>query len=148
MLFVGSLILVSCLDAPDCIRNADTALVIRFKRLPDGKNDTLVFYRVETAGTDSIFYGQDPDVPDTLKGTPMILSVNPYADTTEFTFYLPTVERTLSVSYHRAVRFISEECGSEVSLNGLRVTSTDFDSVRVVNPILSKARTVNIEIYR
>ncbi|QOI97053.1 MAG: hypothetical protein HRU69_05890 [Flammeovirgaceae bacterium] len=138
----------SCLDEPDCIRNADTALVIQFKRLLDGKNDTLIFYRVEAIGTDSIFYGQDPDVLDTLRGTPMILSVNPNATSTSFTFYLPVLERSLSVEYDRSVRFISEDCGSEVSLSNLRISFTDFDSVRVINPILSTARTVNIEIYR
>lgn len=138
----------SCLDEPDCIRNADTALVIQFKRLLDGKNDTLIFYRVEAIGTDSIFYGQNPDVLDTLRGTSMILSVNPYVTTTAFTFYLPVLDRTLSVEYDRTTRFISEDCGSEVSLSGLTVISTDFDSVRIVNQILSKARTVNIEIYR
>lgn len=138
----------SCLDEPDCIRNADTALVIQFKRLLDGKNDTLIFYRVEAIGTDSIFYGQDPDVPDTLRGTPMILSVNPNAPSTSFTFYLPVSERSLWVEYDRSVRFIREDCGSEVSLNNLSISFTDFDSVRVINPILSAARTVNIEIYR
>jgi hypothetical protein len=148
LLVVCALMLVSCLDEPDCIRNADTALIIQFKRLLDGKNDTLIFYRVEATGTDSIFYGQQPDVLDTLRGTAMILSVNPYSVATEFTFYLPVVERTLSVSYDRSTRFISEDCGSEVSLLGLTVTSTDFDSVRIVNPVLSKARTTNIEIYR
>ncbi|MCK6617040.1 MAG: DUF6452 family protein [Cyclobacteriaceae bacterium] len=138
----------SCLDEADCIRNADTALVIQFKRLLDGKNDTLIFYRVEATGTDSIFYGQSPDVLDTLRGTPMILSVNPNTPVTSFSFYLPVLEYSLSVEYDRSARFISEDCGSEVSLNNLRISFTDFDSVRVINPILSTARTVNIEIYR
>lgn len=140
--------LVSCLDEPDCIRNADTAMVIQFKRLTDGKNDTLIFYRVEAAGADSAFYGQNPDVLDTLRGTPVIVTVNPNTAFTTFVFYLPAEERSLSVEYSRSARFISDDCGSEVSLQGLNVTSTEFDSVRVVNPILSKARTVNIEIYR
>ncbi len=148
LLFVCSLLMVSCLDDPDCIRNADTALVIQFKRLLDGKNDTLVFYRVEASGTDSIFYGQDPDVLDTLWGNPLILSVNPYATSTAFTIYLPVLERSLSVEYDRSARFIGDDCGSEVSINNLRISTTDFDSVRVINPILSAARTVNIEIYR
>ncbi|MFN3840998.1 MAG: hypothetical protein ACK4RF_09865 [Cyclobacteriaceae bacterium] len=149
VLFTVCILLVaSCLEEPECVRNADNALVIQFKRLIDGKNDTLVFYRVEASGTDSIFYGQNPDVPDTLKGTPMILSVNPYETTTAFTFYLPVLDHSLSVGYNRTARFISEDCGSEVILSGLTLLSADFDSVRVVNPVLSKARSVNIEIYR
>ncbi len=145
---VSLLVLAACLDDPDCVRNADTALVIQFKRLLDGKNDTLIFYRVEAAGTDSIFYGQQPDELDTLLGSVMLLAINPNAVTTEFTFFFPVAERTLVVEYNRSARFISEDCGSEVSLSGLKVASTSFDSVRVVNPVLSKNRTVNIEIYR
>jgi len=146
--FVLLLALAACLDDPDCIRNADTGLVIQFKRLLDGKNDTLIFFRVEASGTDSIFYGQQPDELDTLRGTAMLLAVNPHAVATEFTFFFPVLEHTLIVEYNRSARFISEDCGSEVSFSGLKVTSTSFDSVRVVNPVLSKNRTVNIEIYR
>ncbi len=142
------LVVVSCLDEPDCVKDADTALVIQFKRLIDGKNDTLIFYRVEAQGADSIFYGQNPDVLDTLRGTPVVVSVNPYATSTEFTFYFPVLERKLDVGYTRSARFISEECGSEVSFSRLRIIQTEFDSVRLVNPTLSKSRTVNIEIYR
>ena len=136
----------SCLDDPDCIKTGDTALVISFKKLSDGKADTVVLFNVSALGSDSIFYNTDPDELDTLNGK-ATLSVNPYTEETLFTFLFETETLTLRVGYKNEVRFISEDCGSDRVQYDLTILETQFDSVRVVNPVLSTNRTPNIEIY-
>jgi len=140
----------ACLDEPDCLPTGDTALVISFNRLLDGKRDTVILYNIEAAGADSIFYKTDPDKLDTIdtQTKPVIVAVNPYAEETLFTFFMRVQQKMLRVGYKNETTFISEECGSDRIQYDLSVLETDFDSVRVVNNVLSKNRTVNIEIYR
>lgn len=139
----------SCLDDPDCLRTADTALVISFIRLSDHKPDTVILYHVTGEGADSVFYksSAEPDKLDTLVGS-ATLAVNPFADETLFTFVYETGEKLLKVGYKNETRFISEECGSEQTQYGLTILECQFDSIRVVNNHLSTSRTTNIEIYR
>ena len=136
----------SCLDSPDCIKNGDTTLVIRFKQLSDGKPDTVVLYNVAAEGSDSVFYKTDPDALNTLIDT-VKLTVNPYAEETLFTFLFETKTVTLRVGYKNEIRFISEECGSDFVQTDLTILETQFDSVRVVNNVLTKDLNANIEIY-
>jgi hypothetical protein len=146
ILFVLTIV-SSCLDDPDCVRTADTALVISFKRLSDSKADTVILYSISAVGTDSIFYkSTESDELDTLNGF-ALLSVNPYADETLFKFLFPLGQKIMRVGYKNTARFISEECGSERNQYDLTILETQFDSVRVVNPVLSIDRTPNIEIF-
>ncbi|MCC6156349.1 MAG: hypothetical protein IT367_21460 [Candidatus Hydrogenedentes bacterium] len=140
----------ACLDEPDCLPTGDTALVISFNRLLDGKRDTVILYTIEAAGSDSIFYKTNPEKLDTIdtQTKPVIVAVNPYAEETLFTFFLRVQQKNLRVGYKNETTFISEECGSDRVQYDLSVLETDFDSVRVINSVLSKNRTVNIEIYR
>ena len=142
------IIVSSCLDEPDCLRNGDTALVISFIRLSDHKPDTIILYRVEGDGADSVFYksSTETDKLDTLEGT-ALLAVNPFANETLFSFVFETEEKLLKVGYKNEIKFISEECGSEQIQYALKILETEFDSVRVVNTRLSTSRTTNIEIY-
>jgi hypothetical protein len=143
---IFSIILISsCLDDGDCLRSGDPALVISFKNLSTGSADSLVFYNIAAEGADSVFYQDDPDVRDTL-GT-VTIAVNPFENETLFTFFLEAEQKTLRVGYKNEIRFISEECGSERVQYDLKVLETGFDSVRVVNPVLTKKRSTNIEIY-
>jgi hypothetical protein len=149
LLFVGIAWLFSCLDEPDCLRSASTTLVIQFKDIFTGLKDTVVFYRVEAVGSDSVFYQQFPeDKLDTLRQQTMLLAVDPTENQTSFTFHFPVLQRTLVVGYMPTARFISEDCGSELLLSELHVVETEFDSVVVVNPFLSQDQTVNLEIFR
>lgn len=140
------LTLFSCLDQPDCLRTSDTALVVSFRKLEGGARDTVVLYQVIALGADSIFYSPG-NVPDTLRGVNALLAVDPFSTETSFTFYFHENEKELRVGYNREMRFVSDECGSELFLSSLEILSTTFDSVRVVNRQLSKSRTVNIEIF-
>lgn len=137
----------SCLESAECIKSGDTALIIRFKRLSDGKPDTVKLYNVAAEGSDYVFYKtSEPDELNILVDT-VKLAVNPYAEETLFTFLLETETVTLKVGYRNEVRFISEECGGDRIQRDLTILETQFDSVRVVNDVLTKNRATNIEIY-
>jgi hypothetical protein len=146
------LLVASCLDEPDCIRIADTAVVISFKKLSDNTKDTVVLYTIvaEANGpvADSTFYdyGNEPE-GDTLRGVPAVVAVEPFSGATKFTFDFPLTQKYLELGYNTSIRFISEDCGSESIVTSLKILSTDFDSVRVVNNILTINRFVNIEIF-
>lgn len=139
----------SCLDSDVCLRGADNALVIEFKKLADGLSDTVTFLNVAATGVDSVFYKDNPDVMDTLfVNETLIVAINPYSDTTFFTFNdFRGQTKILNVSYKTEVRFVSEECGSERLQYDLKVRGTTFDSVRVVRSSLNKGQSTNIEIY-
>lgn len=140
------LIVSSCLEDADCLKRGDNALVISFKKLSDGKADTVVFYNVSAEGADSVFYkSSEPDELDTLSAA--LLAVNPYGNETLFTFTFESASKTLKVGYKNEIRFVSEECGSEQIQFNLTILETQFDSVRVVNSVLSTSRATNIEIY-
>jgi hypothetical protein len=140
----------SCLDNDICLRGADNALVIEFKKLSDGLADTVTFLNIEATGVDSVFYKDFPeDLTDTLFVDDVAtVAVNPYAESTFFRFNDFRGEpQTLEVGYKTEVRFVSEECGSERLQYNLKVIGTSFDSVRVVRNSLNKGRSTNIEIY-
>ncbi|HET9052757.1 MAG TPA: DUF6452 family protein [Cyclobacteriaceae bacterium] len=139
----------SCLDNDVCLRGADNALIIEFKKLADGLSDTVTFLHVSATGTDSVFYKNNPDLMDTLfAGEKLTVAINPYADTTFFTFNdFRGQTKILNVGYKTEVRFVSEECGSERLQYDLRIRQTTFDSVRVVRNSLNKGQSTNIEIY-
>lgn len=137
------------MDNDICLRGADNALVLEFKKFSDGVavDDTVTFMNVEAAGTNAVFYLEDPDVMDTLEEK-TVVTIDPYAKETLFTFNNFRGEtKTLRVGYKTEVRFVSEECGSERLQYDLNVLETTFDSVRVVRNSLDKGRSTNIEIY-
>ena len=140
----------SCLDNDICLRGADNALVIEFKKLSDGLSDTVTFMNIEAEGTNAVFYLDNPvDKMDTLiVDETAIVTVNPYAGETLFTFNNFRGDTlTLKVGYKTEVRFVSEECGSERLQYNLKILETTFDSVRVVSNTLNKGQSTNIEIY-
>jgi Family of unknown function (DUF6452) len=142
----------SCLDNDICLRGADNALVINFKKLSDGLEDTVTLLNIESAGTNAVYYLEDPDtvnsIPSTNFSSDVLVLVNPYADSTHFTFNNFRGDTlTLTVGYKTEVRFVSEECGSERLQYDLSIIKTTFDSVRVVRRSLDKGRSTNIEIY-
>lgn len=139
----------SCLDNDICLRGADNALVIEFKKFSNEEavTDTVTFLNIQAEGTNAVFYLDDPDVLDTLIDA-AVVTVNPYAESTLFTFKnFRGEDKTLRVGYKTEVQFISEACGSERLQYDLKVLETTFDSVRVVRRSLDKGRSTNIEIY-
>lgn len=144
IIFLG-LMAFACLEEPDCLRSGDSLLVINFKKLSDGKADTVAVYKIVGEGADSVFYLQQPVDALDLISKPNV-RVNPFANETLFTFYFETGEKTLRIGYKTEAQFISEECGSEQVYYDLAIIETQFDSVRVVNNRLSTSGATNIEI--
>lgn len=134
-----------------CLRGADNALVIEFKKFSNGVavSDTVTFMNIEAEGTNGVFYLDDPDVMDTLiVDEAAFVTVNPYAEETLFTFNnFKGDTLILRVGYKTEVRFVSEECGSERLQYDLSIMETTFDSVRVVSNSLNKGESTNIEIF-
>ena len=141
----------SCLDQPDCLRVADQALVIGLVRLGESGTDTLFVYNIEAVSdlgaADSVFYKQPADKLDTLVGK-VLVAVDPFARETSFTFHLRDGDKMLRVGYDNSIRYISEDCGTEMLQRNLTILETDFDSVRLVLDVLTKDRKPAIEIFQ
>jgi hypothetical protein len=134
----------SCLETAECVKRGSTGLVISFKKLSDGTADTVTLHSITAEGTDFVFYNAGPDGLDIGAA---VVSVNPYANETLFTFLIEAQPVTLKVGYKNEVRFISEECGGDRVQIDLTILETQFDSVRVVNNVLTRDSLTNIEIY-
>lgn len=138
------------MDNDVCLRGADNVLVIEFKKFSEGVavTDTVTLLNIQPAGTNAVFYYETPvDTVNTLYGEALV-TVNPYAEETVFTFNnFKGDTLTLTVGYKTEVRFVSEECGSERLQYDLKVLETTFNSVKVVSSSLNKGQSTNIEIY-
>ena len=131
-----------CLDEPDCFQINNNYIGINFKKIFDGKADTVSFIGITTPSTDSTFY------PIT-RATGIQLELNPFEDFTEFTMETIFMESFyLDLNYQVSVKFVSEDCGVRKTLSGLKVNDHTFDSLRVINPNLSNPARLNIEVYR
>lgn len=138
---------VSCLDEPDCFSLNNNVIGISFKKMSDGKADTVYFNSIIADGTDSIFF-----TSTLLTGFTQIpfLPLNYYRDTTTFYFQGPDKIHELRLGYSAKAQFVSKACGERFVLTDLRSLYADFDSIRVVGPTPKRARATgtNLEIYR
>ena len=139
--------------------NADT---LQTGEIEFHKNDTI-FYSVTAVGNDSVFYDKD-DVLSTFT-----LPVNPAVGLTTFSFemidsirydtlsldpididtiyYINPTPHTITVSYNRSQRIISEECGVEIAYTKLKVEEISFPTSNLTEDKLSRFNEVNIEIF-
>ena len=144
-LLIAILFFTACLEDADCLRQSSTRLRIAFKKKSDGTNLQVDIKQILALGSDSIFYAPD----DVTMRNAVELLINPYDTQTSFVFQLPDEPDTeLMVGYSSQTRFISPDCGREEIFTGLHVVNSGFDSLRVINNVLSEANTVNIEIFR
>jgi hypothetical protein len=131
----------SCLDQPDCYELTNNYVGITFKKLYDGKADTLAILGITTPDSDSTFY------PFSL-ATSLSLELNPFTNATDF--QLATIYGTYRfvLGYQSDVRFVSEDCGISTMLSGLNINYSEFDSVRIINGLLTNPAQINIEASR
>lgn len=136
--------------APDeiCFTDNSTQVRIDFKRViypgTDSaftENDTLVFSQVSALDTDSIFVESD-----TL--TRIVLPLNTGKNETTFVFVTDFGMNTLALRYQRTQRLISADCGPEQIIDHLDVVQSTFDSLAVLQPVLTEPPVTNVEIYR
>jgi len=132
----------SCLDEPDCVNLNNAYVGIAFKKIFDGKADTVIFTGILSSESDSIFY------PYT-RATAIQLPLNQFATQTQFQLKGIYGENFLVMDYeNKPVQFVSEDCGARYVLSNLAFTDHDFDSLKIITNILSGTDQVNIEVYR
>lgn len=136
LVFMGS-----CLDKPDCFLLSNNYIGISFKKMFDGRADTLLLNGVTSPASEKIFY------PFT-RASALQLELNPYATSTEYWFETIFGNYALNLEYKSTVQFVSEECGTRTTISGLELAGHGFDSVRIVNSILTNPATLNLEVYR
>lgn len=140
-LFSVLLFLGACLDKPDCYELNNNFVGITFKKLYDGKADTLSILGITTPATDSVFY-------PFVRATSLQLELNPFEPSTDFTIETLTGSYKFFLGYNSALKFVSEDCGISTQLSDLRVNEAEFDSVRIINPLLTNPAQLNIEVSR
>ncbi len=169
ILIVCGNIFFSCQNE-NCVSVFNNYLLVGFieiDTLESGKvefhpKDTL-FYSVKAVGSDSVFYDQNTTL-STFK-----FPVNPAADITTFKlemidsirydtlsfdpitidtiYYINPNPHTISVSYERKLRIISEDCGTEIAYINLNIEEITFDTTNLEEDKLSRFNEANIEVF-
>lgn len=137
------LMMVSCLDEPDCFSLNNYVIGIAFKKIATSRADTVVFKSVTTAEPPLLF-------SDSAAISRIVLLLNYFQDETTFYFEEADTTRFLRLGYTSQAQFVSENCGERFVLSDLRVLQHSFDSVRLVHDVPSRTSDgVNhIEIFR
>jgi len=124
--------------------------------------DTL-FYSVTAIGSDSIFYDKDSTL-STFK-----FPVNPSAEITTFKlemidsirydtlsmdpvivdtiYFINPNPHTITVSYDKKLRIISEDCGAEIAYINLNIEEITFETTVLEEDKLNRFNEANIEVY-
>jgi hypothetical protein len=132
----------SCLDEPDCVDMTNGVIGIAFKKMFDGKADTIVFVGVQSPESDSIFY-------QFTRATAIELPLNPYATQTSYTLEGVYDANLLEMDYvNRQTQFLSEDCGTRHVFSDLEFANYDFDSIKIVTNALTSTVQTNLEVYR
>jgi len=139
LLFGG--LAISCLDSPDCYNLNNSTVGISFRKLFDGKSDTVALLAVRANDTDSVFY------PYKL-ATGILFPLDFTTDHTYLYFDQPDGTRQLTLTYSSKVQFVSEECGERYLLSGLGVEYSDFDSTRILTSTITRDPSTNLYLYR
>lgn len=138
----------SCLEEPDCFALNNNLVGISFKKLSDGRADTLFMSRITAESSDSVFLNNLPGTLSIVTG--LLLPVNFLRDETNYQFETVRGAFDLQLDYNARPQFVSVDCGERFVVSDLRGFSETFDSVRVVSsdPGRENASGTNIEIYR
>lgn len=136
-----SMLLVAC-DEPDCVSELDSTIQISLYKFLENEPDTVFMSQLRVLGEDSILITNRANV------SRVTIPANPGADSVTCIF--TTLEYgvdTLVITYTNGARLISEDCGYELIFSNLGYSRNDFDSLRVINPILFEASNEDIRVY-
>jgi hypothetical protein len=131
---------VSCLDEPDCFTLTNNIIGISFKKLFDGKADTVGVTLLRTDGV--TFINKDTAISS------VILPLNYFSNETSFFFEGKEKNCQLRLGYNSKVQFVSEDCGERFVVDQLTILDHSFDSIRVVNSTPGKGEGTHVEVYR
>jgi hypothetical protein len=134
----------SCLDEPDCFSLNNNLIGISFKKLVDGKADTIFFSSVTADGTDSVF------VENSLVTGIDKLPLNYYTDQTVFHFSGLNGSYDLHLGYSAKTQLVSEDCGERFVLTNMKALEHTFDSLRQLSttPKRNDGTGAQFEVYR
>lgn len=138
---------VSCLEDPDCYNLNNNVVGISFRKLFDGKADTVALIAVRSDDTDSMFYTQ-------RYANGILFPLNYLQNQTTIYFDRPDgTTQQITLGYSAKSQFVSADCGERYVLSDLELfdntfPAADFDSVRLLSPTLTKNPSTNIYIYR
>jgi hypothetical protein len=137
------LLAISCLDEPDCFRLNNNFAGIAFKKLYDGEADTVALIGISPSGTDSVFNQY-------VLTTGVYLQLNYFTDQTSFAIEsLDGGVKNVVLGYDVKTQFVSEDCGARYVLSNLRLVSSDYQSINLIDPTPGASQQgSNIEIYR
>lgn len=114
--------------------------VIEFYDISNGTiRDTLIFNQVYSLQSPYNF----ADTILEITGLPL----DPSGDFTAFIFETDTGDFDLDFTYKREFSVYSVECDPSIKFYNLAGSSTAFDSVEIVNPILNRDEFTNVKIY-
>ncbi|HYG02751.1 MAG TPA: DUF6452 family protein [Chryseosolibacter sp.] len=137
----SSLLAISCLEEPECVRINNNVAGITFRNLIDGSNQAVLWDEISMVGTDSIVSGR-------ASVTSFVLSLDYFNNQTTVKFRNQELIDSLVLAYRVQAQFISEECGERYFLSDLKLITHTFDSVRIVSAVPGKdTKAKNIEIY-
>ena len=133
-------LLTSCLDEPDCVREASNIIKIGFKDITSGQPLNVEFNKVTVSGTDSIFYTM-------ITSSALMIPLNILENSSTIIFDTGTRVDTLTLRYKTTTRLISPECGPETFITGITAEDHTLDSLRAINANLLPDIPVNYEIF-
>ncbi len=129
------ILMVSCLDDPDCFQLQNNIIGITFRVIGTGQADSTLL--------------KVGDPPDTIIALSVSATLNYFLEQIKLPFRGEKKDNNLSLAYAVKNQYVSEECGSRFVLSDLTILEHDFDSVRIVNTTPGPASGgTNIEIYR
>jgi len=141
--FIAFILLItlasSCYEVPDCLINNTNLMKVALKSKTDGSAISVAFSSIYIVNLNAIAY-------ENQEAGNLQLPVDPNSTETTFIFNYASGTDTLVVKYRNETRLINPDCGAFLYQKDLDVAETDFYEVRVINNILLKDVTTNLEI--
>lgn len=134
---------ISCLDEPDCFRLNNNVIGIAFKKMYDGKADTVALIGITAMDAiDTVFskftFTNGAYVPLDFFDNQTALTLEGLYQTNH-----------LTVGYDVRTQFVSDDCGARYVLSDLALQANDYDSIRLVSTTPSSSEAgVHVEVYR
>jgi hypothetical protein len=136
---------ISCLDEPDCFRLNNNIIGIAFKKMYDGKADTIRFFNLQALAAPDITFID----PATSYASEVYVPLDFFTRETDFTLEALYDIHHLRFGYDVKTQFVSEDCGARYVLNGLSLLQHDYDSIHLVSTTpTSSAAGVHLQVYR
>ncbi len=136
------LIVLSCLEQPDCTHTNNRLVGISFRTKFDGRADTVKIVRVTASGTTLIF-------DSLIRVNNISLPLNYLTD--HSIFKIETIDRTyvLDLGFKVKPQFVTKDCPERFVLSDLAILGQQgVDSIKLVTSALSNPAQGNISIYR